>query len=60
MNTKNRGWEEGDGDQKPRDTADVIKNVRGEQHKIKIEDLGQITCQPPQPSLSKAGSAEYD
>lgn len=46
MNTKNRGWEEGDGDQKPRDTAAVIKNVRGEQHKIKIEDLGRSHASP--------------
>lgn len=38
MNTKKqRLGGGGDGDQKPRDTAAVIKNVRGEQHKIKIE-----------------------
>lgn len=37
MNNKNRGLGGEGRDQKPRDTAAVIKNVRGEQHKIKTE-----------------------
>lgn len=61
MNNKNRGWEERAEIRNQGTPLLLLRMSVGSNIKLKQrEDLGKITCQPPQPSLSKAGSVEYD
>lgn len=55
VDNKNRGSGEGDRDQKPRDAAAVIKNVRGEQHKIKTESGSGADHVPASTDISFKG-----